>query len=115
MSPLYEVVGEVTGWSLIAVGIYTIWRDGRPLFPRIGGRGRHKIADPGMWRKAWHDLRFSPLSVVIGVSWLAHWYKHPLYFWLTGAYIVMLASWDLSAWFRSRKRRKSGGQAAEML
>jgi hypothetical protein len=99
------------GWIVVALGAYMTWRDGRSLLSRTGpGRnktGRVRYAR----RKAWRDLRFSLLWVVMGAGWATSWNKHWLYIWLLAAYIVMLVSWEIGAWLRSR-RRKSGGQAA---
>ena len=47
----------------------------------------------------------------MGTAWATNWNKHWLYVWLWGAYTVMLVSWEIGAWLRSR-RRKSAGQAA---
>jgi hypothetical protein len=108
MSLWYEAVG----WAWIALGAYITWRDGRPLLSRTARRDDHKTRRArNRRRKAWLDLRFSLLLVVIGVGWVTNWHKHWLYLWLISASIVTFVSWDLSAWLRSRRRRKSGDAA----
>jgi hypothetical protein len=110
MSSLLEVIG----WMITALGAYMTWRDGRRLLSsRASGRGSSCSTQRtrNVRRKAWHDIRFSLFYVVIGVGWATSWYKHWPYLWFWGTYIVVLMSWEIGAWLRSR-RRKSGSQAA---
>jgi hypothetical protein len=54
------------------------------------------------------------LYIVLGVIWITGWYAHPVVAWLLGGYLLVLVIYDLTAWRRSRRSRKSGGQTAEL-
>ncbi len=101
---------EVIGWTWVALGVYTTWRDGRPLWSRAAGRGGQTRQARSARRQAWRHLGFSVFWVVIGVGWVTNWHEHWLFLWLNVAYLVTLVSRDLIS-LRSRRRRKSGGQA----
>jgi len=60
------------------------------------------------------SLRFSLFFIASGVAWVAGWYTHPIIAWMSGGYLIVLVVYDLSAWSRSRNRRKSGGQTAAL-
>lgn len=111
MAPWFD---EVVGWTTIAVGVWTTLRDGRPLLSDMTGQGRHKTSEPGDRRKAWRDVRLSLLVVVAGVSWITSWYEHGIWKWLFAVAIAMVAAWNVGSWLRSRRRRNSGGRAAEL-
>jgi hypothetical protein len=107
MFPWYDVA---LGWVWITTGIWKTWRDGRPLLSHSGDP-----VEVSARRKARLDLRFSLFSIAIGVGWLARWYEHDLYLWLISAYFVLLVTWDLFAWHRSRKSRRSCSQTPAKL
>ena len=108
MSAWFEAVGSCS----IALGAYTMWRDSRVLVSRPYRRGEPSKAARRKRRKALTSLRFSLFCIVSGVVWVAGWYTHQIVAWLVTSYLVVLITYDLSAWSRSRKKRKPG-QAAE--
>lgn len=103
---------EALGSCLIALGAYTMWRDSRVLVSRPYRRGERSNATRRKRRKALTSLRFSLFCIVSGVVWVAGWYTHQIIAWLITGYVVVLITYDLSAWSRSRRMRKPG-QAAE--
>jgi hypothetical protein len=103
---------EALGWCWIAFGAYTTWRDSRLLVSRPYRLGELSNAQRRARRKALTGLRLTLFYIVVGVVWVTRWYAHPIIGWLGGGYVVVLVSYDLSAWFRSRKRRKTGSQTA---
>jgi hypothetical protein len=103
---------EAVGSCLIALGAYTMWRDSRVLVSRPYRRGELSKAARRKRRKALSSLRFSLFCIVSGVVWVAGWYTHQIIVWLVTGYLVVLITYDLTAWSRSRKKRKPC-QAAE--
>jgi Flp pilus assembly protein TadB len=102
------------GWLWIANGAFTMWRDSRLLASRPYRRGELSRAGRAARRKALTSLRYSLFFIASGVAWVAGWYTHPIIAWLAVGYLVVLVAYDLSVWSRSRNRRKSGGQTAEL-
>jgi fatty acid desaturase len=105
---------EVLGGSWILLGGYLLWRDSRLLvsppyrrceLSRAGRRGR---------RKALTDLRRSLAFIALGVVWLTGWYSNLTTAWLLGGYVIVLVTYDLGTWLRSRKKGKSDSQAGEL-
>jgi fatty acid desaturase len=105
---------EAVGWCWIALGVYATWRDSRILVFRAYRRGELSRAKRKKRRKALTSLRYSLFYIVNGVVWVSGWYSHSIVAWLLVSYVVVLVTCDLSAWSRSRNRRKSGGQTAEL-
>jgi hypothetical protein len=108
MSAWFEALGGL--W--IAMGVHTTWRDSRILVMAPYRRAELSRAERLARRKALTSLRQSLFYIVIGVIWVAGWYTHPIVDWLVGGSVVVLVAYDLSAWIRSRRRRKSEGQTA---
>jgi fatty acid desaturase len=108
MSAWFEALGGL--W--IALGAHTAWRDSRILVSGPYRRGELSKAERLARRKALTSLRQSLFYIVLGVIWVAGWYTHPIVAWLLGGYLLVLVTYDLSAWSRSRRKRKSGGQTA---
>lgn len=103
------------GLSFIALAIYSAWRDGRPLFLRTAlPGGRNSRQSRTVRRKAWRNLLLPLVWILIGVGWLTNWNEHWFYVWLIGAGFILLVGWDLSAWLRARKRRRSDGQPVHL-
>jgi hypothetical protein len=96
---------EALGSCLIALGAYTMWRDSRVLVSRPYRRGE---AARKKRRKALTSLRFSLFCIVSGVVWVAGWYTLQIIAWLITGYVVVLITYDLRAWSRSRKKRRPG-------
>jgi hypothetical protein len=111
MSPWHAGIGLF----FIALAAYALWRDVRPPVLRTAPRSHDDSGQArSVRRKAWGGLQLAVIFVVIGVGWLTSWNEHWFYVWLMIAVLVVVASWDLSAWLRSRKKRKSSGQPVQM-
>jgi hypothetical protein len=108
-----SVLFGATGCLWIAIGAYISWRDSRLLVARPYRRKELSRAGRRARRTALTSLRFSLFCIANGVVWVAGWYTHLIVAWLYGGYFAVLVAYDLSAWKRSRNRRKSGGQTAE--
>ena len=93
---------------------HSVWRDSRILVLRPYQRSELGRAGRGARRKALTSLRLSLFYIVLGVIWITGWYAHPIVAWLLGGYLLVLVTYDLTAWSRSRSKRKSGGQAPEL-
>lgn len=105
MSLFYDILT----WFIIAAGTYSFaW----PLVRLTSGRDKPEMTKPGARSRAWRDLRFALLSIALGVSLLAHGWKHDAARWPVAIYACVLLIWESGSWFRSRMRRKSGGQTA---
>jgi hypothetical protein len=101
---------EILTWFIIAAGTYSF---ARPLVRLTSGRDKPEMTKPGARSRAWRDLRFSLVLIALGVSFLASGWKHGAARWPVGIYASVLLIWESGSWFRSRMRRKSGGQTAE--
>jgi predicted lysophospholipase L1 biosynthesis ABC-type transport system permease subunit len=111
MSPWHVGLGV----GFIALALYSAWSDARPLFlltarPELRSMRRARTAR----RKAWRKLLLPVVWVLIGVGWLTSWNEHWFYVWIMGAGFILLVSWDLTAWLRDRKKRRSDGQPVPM-
>jgi hypothetical protein len=109
MSAWYVASGGI--W--IATGAATMWQDRRLLRAlvtppyRAGEVSRSKRKQR---RKALADLRFSLWFVVSGVAWVTRLVSYPVIAWIACGYLVVLLTFDLSAWARARRRRKTAEQ-----
>jgi len=103
---------EAIGWLLIPLGVYSTWQNSRTLVSGPYRRGELSRADRGARRKALTSLRWSLCYIASGVVWVTGWYTHPIVAWLLAGYVCVLVAYDVSAWTRSRRTRKSGGQTA---
>jgi hypothetical protein len=108
MSAWFEAIGSL----FIALGAYTTWRDSHILVLGPYRRDALSRAERGARRQALTKLRFSLYYIALGVLWVTAWITHPIVVWLLGGYLLVLVTYDLSAWIRSLKRRNSGGQTA---
>jgi hypothetical protein len=111
MSPWHLTLGL----GFIVLALYSAWSDARPLFlltarPETRTTRRARTV---RW-KAWRNLLMPVVWVLIGVGWLTSWNEHWFYVWLLGAGFILLMSWDLTAWLRGRKQRRSHGQPVSM-
>jgi len=103
------------GLSFLALALYSAWRDGRPLFMRTENRGdRNSREARTVRRRAWRNLLVPVVWILIGVGWLTSWNEHWFYAWPMLAIFILVVSWDLSAWLRARKKRRSDGQPVHM-
>ena len=102
---------DAVGSCWIALGAYTMWRDSRVLVSRPYRRGELSKGARRKRRKALASLRFSLFCIVSGVVWVAGWYTHPIIAWLFAGYLVVLITYDLRAWRRTRKKSKPGRAA----
>ena len=102
---------DALGGLWIALGVHSVWRDSRILVSRPYRRSELGRAGRAARRKALTSLRRSLFYIVVGVIWITGWYAHPIVAWLLGAYLLVLVTYDLTAWRRSRRRRKSGCRA----
>lgn len=100
------------GGLMIAVGVYTTWRDSRFLLLRRYWRGDLTRAARRTRRTALTSLRSSLFYIAIGLNWLMGWYRHPIFLWLLAGYLFVWLIYDLSTWIRARRGRKPGGQTA---
>jgi hypothetical protein len=99
---------EVLGWLWIAMGVHTTWRDSRVLVFGPYRRSEQTREQRRARRQALTKLRFSLFWIAVGVTWVTGLSLHPVVAWLLGGCLVVWLTYDLSAWSRSRRRRKSG-------
>ena len=100
---------DAVGSCWIALGAYTMWRDSRVLVSRPYRRGELSRARAGSGERHWPV--FASACSASRLGWC--WYTHRIIAWLFAGYLVVLITYDLSAWRGSRKKSKSG-HAAEL-
>jgi hypothetical protein len=99
---------DVLGWLWIALGVHTTWRDSRILVFGPYRRREQTREQRTRRRQALLKLRFSLFCIVVGVTEVTGWYTHPIVGWVADGCLVLWATYQLTAWSMSRRRRKSG-------
>jgi hypothetical protein len=103
---------EFASWFVLVVGTWATVRNGRLLLSRRAARAKHEVTEPASRKPAWHDFRFSLLTVILGVYFVADLWNYNIARWPLGTYASILLIGELGSWFTRRRQRKSSGQAA---
>jgi hypothetical protein len=104
MSAWFDALGALS----IALGAHQTWRDSRILLSGPHRRGERCRAERTTRRKATAGLGYGLFYIVIGVLWVTGWHPNPVVAWLPVGFVIVVLTYDVGAWSRSRRRRQSG-------